>query len=131
MYDKGKIIPGLIVFVALMLIAVFNNAGKKPEPPKIEKPKDYKECVLPVEEMKQSHMVLLNDWRDEVIREGKREQIKVGDKMFDKSLQRGCMHCHTSKKKFCDVCHEFASVYPYCWDCHVAPIEDMANQEAK
>ncbi|MCB2181717.1 MAG: sulfate reduction electron transfer complex DsrMKJOP subunit DsrJ [Desulfobulbaceae bacterium] len=131
MYDKGKIVPGLIIFVGLMLFAIFNNAGQKPQPPKLEKPEGYKECVLPVEEMKQSHMVLLNEWRDEVIREGKREQVKVGGKMFDKSLQRGCMHCHTSKKKFCDVCHEFASVYPYCWDCHIAPQRDMADQEAK
>ena len=131
MYDKGKIIPGLIIFVGLMLYAIFNNAGQKPVPPKIEKPVGYKECVLPVDEMKKSHMVLLNDWRDEVIREGKREQVEVGGKMFDKSLQRGCMHCHTSKKKFCDACREFASVYPYCWDCHIIPQADWASEEAK
>ncbi len=128
MYDGGKIIPGLVIFVGIMLFAFFNNAGKKIEPPKPEKPKDYKECVLPAEEMAKTHMELLNVWRDEVIREGKREQIEVGGKMYDKSLQRGCMHCHTSKKKFCDVCHEFASVYPYCWECHVPPQEDMAQE---
>ena len=128
MYDKGKIIPGLIIFVVLMLFAILNNAGKKPEAPKPEKPVGYTKCVKPVEEMKQAHMVLLNEWRDEVIREGKREQVEIDGKMYDKSLQRGCMHCHTSKKKFCDVCHEFASVYPYCWDCHVIPQADWAKE---
>jgi hypothetical protein len=34
-----------------------------------------------------------------------------------------CMQCHTSKKKFCDTCHAYASVTPYCWDCHLAPVE--------
>ncbi len=134
MYNKGKIIPGLIIFVALMLFAVFNNAGKKLEAPKPEKPKDHKECVLPLAEINKTHMKLLNDWRDEVIREGNREQIKVEGKMYERSLQKGCMLCHTSKKKFCDVCHEFASVYPYCWDCHIAPQEpqeEMVQQEAK
>ncbi|MFH1215048.1 MAG: sulfate reduction electron transfer complex DsrMKJOP subunit DsrJ [Pseudomonadota bacterium] len=131
MYDSGKIIPGLIIFVGLMLFAIFNNAGKKVEAPKLEKPVGYKECVKPIDYMKQSHMVLLNEWRDEVIREGKREMIEVEGKLYEKSLQNGCMHCHTSKKKFCDVCHTFASVYPYCWDCHVAPQGDMALEEAK
>ncbi|MCJ7603660.1 MAG: sulfate reduction electron transfer complex DsrMKJOP subunit DsrJ, partial [Desulfobulbaceae bacterium] len=120
MYNKGTIIPGLIIFVVLMLFAIFNNAGKKIEAPKVEKPVGYKECVKPVQYMKESHMELLNVWRDEVIREGKREQVEAGGVLYEKSLQNGCMHCHTSKKKFCDVCHTFASVYPYCWDCHVA-----------
>jgi hypothetical protein len=131
MYNKGTIIPGLVIFVALMLFAIFNNFGEKVEPPKPEKPVGYKECVKPTQYMKESHMELLNVWRDEVIREGKREQVPAGGAMYEKSLQNGCMHCHTSKKKFCDTCHEYASVYPYCWDCHIAPKEDMALEEAK
>lgn len=131
MYDGGKIIAGLIIFVGLMLFAVFNNLGSKIEEPKLQKPVGYKECVRPLEEMKESHMVILNEWRDEVIREGKREMVEAGGQMFEKSLQNGCMHCHTSKEKLCDVCHQFASVYPYCWDCHVAPVEDKALGEVK
>jgi hypothetical protein len=131
MYNKGTIIPGLIIFVVLMLFAIFNNAGKKIEAPKLEKPVGYKECVKPVQYMKESHMELLNQWRDEVIREGKREKVEAGGVLYEKSLQNGCMHCHTSKKKFCDVCHTFASVYPYCWDCHVAPQEAVALKEAR
>jgi hypothetical protein len=33
------------------------------------------------------------------------------------------MACHTSKKEFCDRCHDYTSVTPYCWDCHLAPVE--------
>lgn len=131
MYDGGKIIPGLIIFVGLMLFAFFNNAGKKVEAPVVAKPYGYKECVKPVQYMKESHMELLNQWRDEALREGKREKVEAGGVLYEKSLQNGCMHCHTSKEKFCDVCHQFASVYPYCWDCHVKPQENMALKEAK
>lgn len=132
MYDGGKIIPGLIVFVGLMCFAIFNNVGSKVEEPKPASAKDlgYTECVKPLAEIKSSHMVLLNEWRDEVIREGKREKVEAGGKLYEKSLQNGCMVCHTSKEKFCDTCHQYASVYPYCWDCHVEPMADKAHKEA-
>jgi cytochrome c oxidase subunit 2 len=37
------------------------------------------------------------------------------------SLQNTCMHCHSNKQKFCDECHTYVAVKPYCWDCHIAP----------
>ena len=131
MYNKGIIIPGLIIFVVLMLGAVLWDGGEKIEAPKPEKPVGYKNCVRPVAYMTDSHMVLLNQWRDEALREGNREPVEVDGQFYERSLQNGCMHCHTSKKKFCDRCHVFASVYPYCWDCHLAPKEDMAMKEAR
>jgi hypothetical protein len=27
-----------------------------------------------------------------------------------------------SKKQFCEECHTYASVKPYCWECHVVPV---------
>ena len=36
------------------------------------------------------------------------------------SLQNECMRCHSNKKKFCDECHNYMAVKPYCWDCHIA-----------
>ncbi|MEN8140023.1 MAG: sulfate reduction electron transfer complex DsrMKJOP subunit DsrJ, partial [Thermodesulfobacteriota bacterium] len=131
MYDKGKVLTGLAIFVVLALSVVGYNmiAGddKKPEP---EKPAGYTDCVLPKEEMAKSHMVLLNQWRDEVVREGKREKVEAGDVMVEKSLQNGCMGCHTNKAKFCDRCHEYASVRPYCWDCHLEPVAAAEGQVA-
>jgi len=132
MYDGGKIIPGLIIFVCLGTFAIWYGSGDTKHVPKPEKPAGYTNCVKPTEFMKQSHMVLLNQWRDEVLREGKREQVKAGDgKMYEKSLQNGCMHCHTSKEKFCDECHNYASVKPYCWDCHMSRTVMAELEEAK
>ena len=123
MYDGKLIIPGLIVFVALMTFPILKNMGNAGPVPKPEKPKIAKKCVEPTEFMRTSHMRLLNQWRDEVLREGNRKQIDVDGVMYEKSLMNGCMKCHAEKKKFCDECHTYASVKPYCWDCHYVPKE--------
>jgi hypothetical protein len=124
MYDSGKVITGLAIFVFLVIFPVLYNAvggdGHFPVP---EKPTNSKQCVRPTEYMRTSHMVLLNDWRDEVVRSGKREFQVVDGIEYQKSLQNGCMSCHVSKVKFCDECHIYAAVKPYCWDCHIQPKE--------
>ena len=45
-------------------------------------------------------------------------------KIYYKSLQETCMDCHSNKSKFCDECHNYMGVAPYCWDCHIAPKEN-------
>jgi hypothetical protein len=123
MYDRGIIIPGLFIFVLLVTFPIWYNHGDAGEVPKPELPKDSKQCVLPVKEMRSNHMQLLNQWRDEVLRTGDRAYFELEGKMYQKSLQNACIQCHTSKKKFCDTCHAYSSVTPYCWDCHLAPVE--------
>lgn len=124
MYDKFKIITGLIIFVLFVTFPIWYNHGNAGAVPKIELPKDVKECVLPASEMRARHMQLLNTWRDEVLRTGDRSfNVTIADKKYQKSLMNTCMQCHVSKKKFCDKCHAYASVTPYCWDCHLAPVE--------
>lgn len=138
MYDKVKVLIGLAIFlVAALSIVGYNmsigdeasfRTDGKPGP---EKPVGHEKCVKETAYMQTSHMVLLNKWRDEVIREGKRELVEtVGGEMVEKSLQNGCLSCHVSKIKFCDRCHEYANVKPYCWDCHLAPVETPASKEA-
>ena len=123
MYDGKYIIPGLIVFVALMTFPIWKNMGNAGPVPKPEKPKEATKCVEATEFMRTSHMKLLDDWRDEVLRDGNRKQIVVNGVKYDKSLMNGCLRCHADKKKFCDECHTYASVKPYCWDCHYVPKE--------
>jgi hypothetical protein len=124
MYDSGKIIFGLIIFVLFITFPVWYNHGNARAVPQPELPKTFKECVLPAVDMRSEHMQLLNQWRDKVLRTGDRSfDVKIGDKEYQKSLMNTCMQCHTSKKKFCDTCHTYASVTPYCWDCHIAPVE--------
>jgi len=124
MYDSGKIIAGLIIFVLIITTPIWYNMLDAGEVPKPEKPANAKECVVPVMEMRTNHMQILNQWRDEVLRTGDRAFLPpIEGKSYQKSLQNACMQCHTSKKKFCDTCHIYASVNPYCWDCHLAPVE--------
>jgi len=125
MYDQNKVILGLVIFIGLMAFPILYNAGDAGALPKPVKPEKYKECVKPVQYMRTTHMQLIDEWRDEVLREGKREPIEIRGEKFEKSLMNGCLHCHDDKKKFCDECHTYASVKPYCWDCHYTPKETL------
>jgi len=130
MYNGGKIITGLIIFVGLAATPFFYNSGKTsvtPEPsidtPAIQQLAE-KQCVEPREFMKANHMQLLNDWRDSAVRDGSRIYVNSQGKQFTISLQNTCMHCHSNKAEFCDKCHTYANVKPYCWNCHIAPKEN-------
>jgi len=128
------------------------KAAKVPEPVLTEKAKEAKECVAPTPYMQAYHMQLLDDWRHEVVRDGDRyyttgemldkrldkKIISIGKDYFAgvdeesqvtpgkvhyKSLQVTCLECHSNKSKFCDQCHDYMGVDPYCWDCHLEPEE--------
>lgn len=125
MYDVGKIIVGLVVFVILATSPLWFNAilGESPEAPKLQLPTNGStECVEATEFMRANHMDLLNQWRDDVVRTGQRDYVSTtSGKVYDMSLSRTCMDCHTNKAEFCDACHNYLAVSPYCWDCHVEP----------
>ncbi|WP_027185140.1 sulfate reduction electron transfer complex DsrMKJOP subunit DsrJ [Desulfovibrio inopinatus] len=117
MYNAKYIVPGLLVFLALVLMPFFFK-GDKDFDVKLELPKDVKQCVMATEWMRTSHMQLLNEWRTEVIRDGERIFVNAEGKEYSKSLTNTCMRCHDNKEKFCDQCHNAVGVAPYCWDCH-------------
>lgn len=125
MYDAGKIIVGLVVFVILATSPLWLNAmlGGSPEAPEVKLPTNGStECVESTEYMRAEHMDLLNQWRDDVVRTGKRDYVSTtSGKVYDMSLSRTCMDCHSNKADFCDACHTYMAVSPYCWDCHVEP----------
>ncbi len=130
MNDKGIIITGLIIFVIIVLFPVWYNFTKPAtaalEPELSEKAKAAKYCVLPKEEMKAQHMQILDEWRENVVRKAKRVYVASSGKEYNMSLSTGdnsCIGCHTNKAEFCDKCHDYASVRPYCWDCHNSPEE--------
>lgn len=124
MYDAKKVIVGILVFLALATAPFWLNAGKTTSMPELELPKTEKKCVETKEWMRANHMQLLDKWRNEVVRQDKREYVSMEyGKKYEKSLTLTCMKCHETKKKFCDRCHTYASVNPYCWSCHVAPVE--------
>ena len=127
MYDGGKIITGLIIFLILLLFPVWYQVGKAakvPDPQLTETAKKAQQCVEAKGFMKTQHMKMLDQWRNEVVRDGERYYTSSDGKMHYKSLQVSCMKCHSNKSKFCDQCHDYMGVSPYCWDCHVAPKEN-------
>jgi outer membrane protein OmpA-like peptidoglycan-associated protein len=129
MYNSGKIIAGLAVFFILATLPFLLNLGKanaKIEP-SIDTPEinamPVKHCVEPKTFMRSEHMQLLNEWRDQVVRNGNRIYVGSDGNEYTISLQNGCMKCHSNKKDFCDKCHNYMAVTPYCWSCHIAPKE--------
>lgn len=129
MHDSSKIIAGLLIFLALVTFPFYYNMGKaaaKPNP-KLDTPviqqMAEKQCVEPKAFMRAEHMQLLNQWRDSVVRDGNRLYVSSTGKTYNMSLQNTCMHCHSNKKQFCDECHRYVAVKPYCWDCHIQPKE--------
>ena len=122
MNDKSKIIAGLIIFVAIVMLPLFLNIGRDkpaPEPELTPKAKAAKQCVRETEYMKAEHMQLLDVWREEVVRKGNRVYVNAEGKEFNMSLSNTCLDCHSNKAEFCDRCHTYASADPYCWDCHI------------
>jgi len=132
MYNKGMVMAGLIIFVLLVTFPIwFNRLDAGPMPKPELPPGGEKECVAPAAVMRDTHMQLLNEWRDDVTRNSNREVIVVAGKEYGKGLQLACMQCHSNKEKFCDSCHEYAAVQPTCWDCHISPTEAGLKKEAQ
>ncbi|MHC4672929.1 MAG: sulfate reduction electron transfer complex DsrMKJOP subunit DsrJ [Planctomycetota bacterium] len=112
----------VIVLVIVVLIVLFPFAysvigsaftpDNQNSQPFIEKPDEkYKECVRDTEYMRIHHMDLLNQIRDEVVREGKKAEIGLDN----------CWECHTSKERFCDRCHNIVNLQVGCFNCHHYP----------
>jgi len=123
MHDTGKVIIGLVIFLVLIAAPVWYNmnAGQASNIPNLERPTGDVTCVRDSSFMSVHHMDLLNEWRDQVVRGGDRFETDAKGHRHEKSLTNTCLGCHRSKEKFCDRCHNYLSVEPYCWDCHNVP----------
>ena len=122
MRDRGLIYTGLLLFLAFLTLPVWHNlsAGITPKGPAPVLPAHEKQCVAPAAYMKSSHMTLLLDWREKVVREGTREYVAPDGRRFNISLTNTCLHeCHTSRADFCDRCHNYEAVALPCFDCHL------------
>ena len=120
MNEKVLIFAGLSIF----LLGVTFPFWQSVEPeyfPKVAMETKGDQCVAPAAYMRKNHMLLLNTWRDSVVRDGERFHIMPDGSRVEKSLTKTCLGCHVSKKQFCEECHTYASVKPYCWECHVVP----------
>jgi len=83
--------------------------GKKPE------------CIKERKIMRNEHGTFLMHTRDEIVRDIKKADRKVG--------LSSCINCHRSKKSFCNECHNYMSVQSVntktgCFACHFYPNND-------
>ena len=116
MYDTGKIVAGLAVFVVLATSPLWYNAlsAATPDKPILQQPPNGStECVADAEYMRANHMVVREDVRTYT--------SELSGKDYTMSLSDTCLECHSKKEQFCDACHTYSAVTPYCWDCHVIP----------
>ncbi len=136
MYDNGKILLGLIVFVVLMTFPVWYNllGGVGPIEDPVIQTRDIPgkdQCVRPTDYMRTQHMHLLDQWRDEVVRRNERFTKDLYGNRIEKSLTKTCLDCHSNQDTFCDRCHNVMNVSLYCWNCHVTPSEVAETKVAQ
>lgn len=122
MRDRPVILAGLVLLMALLTAPFWHGlmartGGASPRIPAAE----GRHCVRPAAWMRRYHMKLLMQVRYEAVHEGIRNR--------QESL-RGCMSCHvskmadgrypsvTSRKFFCNACHEYVGVRIDCFSCH-------------
>jgi hypothetical protein len=125
MYDTGKVLLGIVIFVALAASPLWYNAivGTSMEAPELKLPTNSQQCIEATDYMRANHMDMLNVWRDQVVREGQRVYVASNGERHVMSLTKTCLGCHSNKAEFCDRCHNYMEVSPFCWDCHVDPKE--------
>ena len=121
MHDAGKVLIGLAVFLAVAASPAWHQAlkGEVVGPPDLEVESESRVCVASVAYMRSLHMDLLNDWRDEAVRDGDRIYTGLGGVEYEKSISGTCLgSCHANQEEFCDRCHEYVGAEVHCWDCH-------------
>lgn len=125
--NKGGLIGigiGLAIFIMLATFPFWYAGGKSEPAPQIDlntpaiNSLPQKQCVAPTAFMKTRHMKLLDEWRNDVVRNNNRTYVTPDGRRFDKSLSKTCLECHSNKEQFCNRCHNYAGANPKCWDCH-------------
>jgi len=102
--DFGRIVAGVTLFVAVATVPITYNLFAARPPAAV---KATGTCVLPLEQIRADHPVLLAAWRDEAVRSGQRTQTL-----------EACLDCHGDAAEFCDRCHARQGVEIGCFDCH-------------
>jgi cytochrome c len=119
----------MVIFILLITFPFWYGKGKATPPPALSidtlviNRMPEKRCVEETAFMRANHMKLLNVWRDEAVREGRRLYTAKDGRTFEKSLTGSCLQCHSNKEQFCDRCHNYVGAKPACFDCHIVPGE--------
>ena len=125
----GLIILGLGIFVVGVTFPIWYGTIKSTPAPvlSLDTPvinsMQNKKCVEDTAFMRADHMKMLKTWRDEAVREGRREYTAKDGRKYEKSLTGTCIQCHSNKEQFCDRCHNYVGAKPTCFSCHIVPGE--------
>ncbi|MCX8038205.1 MAG: sulfate reduction electron transfer complex DsrMKJOP subunit DsrJ [Candidatus Sumerlaeia bacterium] len=140
LYNGMVIVPGLLIFLAAVTFPFWIGkvrAGEiktfqsRPAPAGIT-------CVLPKKQMREQHMALLKQWRDQVVREGDHTPVKlVNGQTMELSLTNGCMKCHAKEDcgpyrahaTYCVDCHDYVGIRVDCWTCHIDPMPQIMEKK--
>jgi hypothetical protein len=113
--QKRNTVAAVILAVVVLLpigYYAMRNAFSAGQDPFLEKPDPkYRECVKDTYYMRLHHMDLLKELREQVVREGKKSEIRFAD----------CRRCHTNRDRFCNQCHYAVNLYLDCFGCHNYP----------
>lgn len=127
MSKNGKIIAAIIIFILIIALPFIYNWGKSNKGPgiNINTGATGQQCIEPADWMKANHMKLLDQWRNEAVREGKTVYVNSQGKSYNIGIDT-CLNCHydpavNPADQFCVKCHDYASVKPTCWNCHPWP----------
>ena len=125
MYNAKAVIIGIVIFVAVFSSPFWTSwIGQDYTKTGVVLPAGEKQCIEDTEFMRAQHMRLLDEWRDQALREENRVyESALNGKKWVISLQNTCLKCHSNYTEFCEKCHVANSVYPYCWTCHIIPTE--------
>ena len=125
MYNAKAVIIGIVIFVAIFSSPFWTSwIGQDYTKTGVVLPTGEKQCIEDTEFMRAQHMRLLDEWRDQALREENRVyESALSGKKWVISLQNTCLKCHNNYAEFCEKCHVANSVYPYCWTCHIIPTE--------
>jgi hypothetical protein len=123
MSDRTRISIGLGIFLLLGAYPAWSglrstSAAGRPE---LESARDSSGCVEDTLFMRANHAILLNRWREDVVRGGESTWRAASGATFEMSLTGTCLGCHADCDAFCERCHGWASVRLTCWNCHVQP----------
>jgi hypothetical protein len=122
-YDKDKIIIGIIIFLCLLTFPIWyllcSGEVESKADPKVEI--EETQCIESAQYMREHHMRMLADWKNLVVRENIRTYKASDGEVYQISLTETCMECHSNKEQFCDECHGYVGLEPYCWQCHNVP----------
>lgn len=126
MRDFRWIAFGLALFVLLFALPFWVNLGKNPQqtqpPPILQDAKTMQELAEKLgvkngDEFREKHRQMLSEWKQSVVRDGKRVYVTKDGREVQMSLEN-----LASQPESCSTCHDYAGIKKTsCWDCHAEP----------